>query len=469
MNLFQKRFFLFVIGILTGHTLAPSDVLAQEKFRGQLELFVELQAQDSVVALTRIGTNVLEIEWKSAGDSTNRRLRQSIPPAILEKLLTRARQTEVRVETRMAEGSIAAELETPGSLSAQKKNRLKYILSQSIFSSVTYGPALINALNLDGKAAIATPFFTITGSIVGHSIYGINHSFEDAHITSLMYSAMTSGASSYLLGILALGTDDGIRLGSGLLLGAYPFSLWVGYQHADAYVNDPGRVGLEPAFAWTFGLAGYFLTGLYFGNDFSGNKNGTPFRIAAGQALAFGGTGHFISHLYRKGERIPGGIPLGIAAHTLIGTMAGYSLVTSLGLEDDTRPIVSLILGSAVAGFGEALWFFHNNRDNSDRAVFSLLGMAGGAAFAGGILALASDNGSAAGFAWTMTGGIAAGYALTYVLLHNQVEKTVFRTEIRGDLARRVELNLLPIPEARKTADGKWAMGYRIPGLTLRF
>jgi hypothetical protein len=250
-----------------------------------------------------------------------------------------------------------AKSEKPSTHSTKKKNRFSYVLTQSAFTFGTYGPALISAFDMEGKAIPATILFSLTGAIAGHSYYAIPRNFEDSHLLGINYGAANSLALSYMLPGLVFGshTDHG-RVGSGLLLAAYPLGVWSGYWYGDQLKLDPGRAGLAPTLAYTGALLMALASPIYLPKSDNGDLS---YRIAFSGIIAGGIAGHYGSTQYRRGETLPTGVPLGLVARTLLGLVLGATVLANIDSQDATgEGIFSMLTASTVAGLGEGLWFF---------------------------------------------------------------------------------------------------------------
>ena len=55
------------------------------------------------------------------------------------------------------------------------------------------------------------------------------------------------------------------------------------------------------------------------------------------------------------------------------------------------------------------------------------------------------------------------------MLQESQVETALYRPKQKDAWVRSVSLNLAPLPEVHRLADARWEMGYRVPGVTVRF
>jgi hypothetical protein len=452
-RLLRSRGFPLLLLLPAGGTLAaaPPAATLSEKVRHQVELFAELAPGDSIAALRRASADTLELDVFKAGRGPARTTRHFVPPATLEKILA-AWDAPGRDEPRRHEPE-------------RPRIREDYMSGQLTASTYVYGVALVNALNLQGATVVLIPAFAVTGSLIGHAAFSLNNPLDEAQVLGMNYAAGSAIVTSYALPFLALGTTGGaFRLGSTVSLAAYPLSLAPGYRYGSRFSDRPGDLSKKISAAGVFAAAGAVSPWVYLGPD-NGDLRG---RLAAGQILAFGTIGHFAADHYRPGETLTEGVTTGIGIHTALATVAGFALASS---QENPQVKTGLVLGSALAGFGEGLLFFRHRNDDADQGNYSGLGMGGGMMLAAAVSLATTANTTQT--LWGMTGGGLAGYALTYNAMDNRRAGRQRRADagIRDDdFIRGVTLAFAPVPELTRRAPGERVeTRYRVPGVVVKF
>jgi hypothetical protein len=237
------------------------------------------------------------------------------------------------------------------------------------------------------------------------------------------------------------------------------------YRHGEQFKDNPGRVNLQSSMALSGLLMGYLFIPVWAPDDLS---EGTG-RLVMAQLVASGVAGHYASYLYRPDEAVPGGVGTGIWTHTVLGFMAGLT-VLAFAETGDARAASGILLAGTAVGFGEGLNFFRNRHDSYEKASYDAMGALGGALVPLGLAILFEAGGDLKTLMALTTAGAIGGYALTYHFTAHMTEKPR-PARFRGHPG--FSLELAPVPEAYARLDARGepelAMRVRVPGLMYRF
>ncbi len=363
------------------------------------------------------------------------------------------------VQKRIPEDSTAT------NISSVRRNKIRYILSQTAFTGWVYGPAAAMAFNIPQQAGAFSLLSVATGAL-GHSLFAWDRMFEDAHIAGTNYMSSAAVFTSYMVPGCLLGSSEyDFNLGNQLLLPAYPLALWYGFHYGDRYIDNPGRIHLQSQFALNgIALGGLGCLTLFESVETRNYEVAT--RLLPMSLLGGAIAGHCFTSLYRPDDVITRGVSSGIMHRTIMGALIGWDLIE---LGEFERNIALTFLLTTAGGFAQGLYAYRDNYDTFERGVYNTLGMIGGASFIAGIISLNKDM-AAPKVSTTLTVGAAiSGYALTNFLT---------RGLERDPAARRVNtqsghsLSLLPVPSLHQipeSEDASVSLSWRVPGLCLRW
>jgi hypothetical protein len=274
--------------------------------------------------------------------------------------------------TAAADQSLGEALSSPREL---RRNRLDYVIGQTIYSNYVYSIAAPTALDISSEKVVAIQLLSVPIAFGSHYYLSRDKEFHDAHVWSANYFAGNSLFLSYTVPLVILGFDDNsYRTGSFVAMGAYPLSLWMAYRHGEQFKDNPGRVNLQSSMALSGLLMGYLFIPVWASFD-GGEGTG---RLVMAQLVASGVAGHYASYLYRPDDVVPGGVGTGIWTHTVLGFMGGLTLLT-FAETGDVRAASGILLAGTAVGFGEGLNFFRNRHDSYEKARYDAMGALGGA------------------------------------------------------------------------------------------
>jgi hypothetical protein len=450
----------------------------------QLTLILDIQPGDSVVSITRTGTETIEVRVVGGADVQERILVGTATSRIMERLKATAEAESIpwtvkdfqpepatgsagkrgsnNADSGGGEGEwVAGEKVTASALS---KNKFRYVSTQTVFSTYTYGLALPIAFEAPDKAA-ALGLLALPVSFGAHYFVAWDKDYHDAHLFATSYFASNSLIFSYALPFLALGPDfNAFRIGTFAVMAAYPLSLHYGYKHGTRFQDEPGRVSLQSSFAFTSGMMGYFGI-LLWARAFEEGEVGV--RLAVAQVLGAGIAGHYLSYNYRTHEIVPGGIGPGIGTFSLLGGLLAGCVVATAEPESP-EAFGSILLAGVGAGFFGGQKFFFDKYDTFERSAYNSLGLAAGAVTPLGFMLLTeSFPEEPAAMMWTLTGGAFAGYFLTRMATSSLVEKPRSHAREKG-FFKTFAFNPVPVP-VPENVDGRHSIKLVAPLLTATF
>lgn len=446
-------------------------VAVEARLRGQLELFFDFAPQDSVVRLEQPAAGQLRVEVVDTESGERRVLTERVAAGAAERLREQALEQGVSVGTWVAGRVDATTVDGDGRredyLSGPRelrRNRLNYVITQTVYSMYVYSIAVPVAFDAPDKAA-AAQLLSIPVGFGTHFYLSRDKEFHDAHVWSTAYFAGSGIALSYAIPFALLGFNEtAFRTGSLAAMAGYPVGLWMGYTHGDQLVDNPGRVRLQSTMAVTAAAMG-FLTGMTWTPENGGDIYG---RVMVAQAAAAGVAGHYLSYSYRAHEAVPAGVGTGVGTHAILGFLGGATLAVWADL-DDVRPAAALMLAGTGAGLAEGLYFFRNRYDSFEKARYDRWGAIGGAVIPLGLAALFGGEPDPKLLMGLTTAGAVGGYAITYSLTSHLQESP---RDVRHKGHPGFSFDLMPVPEmyAYETPEGREvAMRLRVPGATLRF
>lgn len=467
--------------------------LAQAKLVDQLELLANVNPGDSVISITQTGAQTLSVLVQQGNQGQPRTLELSATPAILAKLKSGAEaesipwiMNEFQPETAnptstspSSAGPVNAdgmktgidsetknqgEKADPELKSTLRKNKFKYVSTQTVFSTYTYGFALPIALEAPEKAGALT-LLAFPISFGSHYYFAWNRDYYDSHLFATSYFGANALLLSYVLPFLVMGPDfNAFRVGSFAALAAYPFGLNYGYKHGTRFQDEPGRVSLQSTYAVTMGIMGYVGVALWAEGIESAEVG---LRIGVAQVVGAAVGGHYLSYRYRTHEKIPGGIGPGIGSWALLGGMTSVSLLTSVQPENP-QLIGAILLAGIGGGFFGGQRFLYDQYDTYERAGYNSLGMTAGAVTPLGFMLLAgSDFEEPSVVLWSLTAGAAAGYAITRHFTSSMVENPR-RISSQQGLIKSFAIQPIPVPIPEKV-NGKVSLKISVPVLSATF
>jgi hypothetical protein len=477
-----------------------------DKLKDHLAVFFEMEPQDSVVALEQLSATQLKITVADPASGKTRSLKEDVGAKPMEKLLAEANDMGLKTihwsppEDTSASAQLpppgAASVPAPGtasgnpsvtpgsaagaaaatqkpraarSISAERKNRMWYIGTQTPLSIYVYGVAIPNAYDgVSLKARIATPMIVAPFAFAGNFWFAKNHTFEDAHRMGTAYLSIAGLYASHALAFSAINWDsDPYRYASFLSMAMYPLGIWAGYNLGDMYVDKPGRIDMQEKFALGFGALGFFTPWLYF-EDLDRHSEAI-FRLGLAQSVAFATAGHFLADMYRRGQNIPGGVNTGLLSHAALGMGTGLELA-ALFDASSVRPWLGGALFGGTVGFMEGLWYYQDRYDSKERGLYNALGAGAGTLMGGGFAFLFynSDNTDYHNknlITGLLVGGTWLGYCITNILTDGMEDRTGRAKESWTD---RLSVNLIPFAEPT-TRDRELYLRYRVPGVSFTF
>ncbi len=471
----------------------------------QLSLFADFSESEKIVSVSQKGTAELELQLLDSNSQNSRNTEVQVPEKIMEKLKVQAGEegiswtmvivpssanSEVSAASKTVDTAIvpsgnnitadseeaataesdvnAAGEDKKGIMSASKfRNRLKYVTSQSIFSSYVYGLALPISLELEEKAAAA---YLLSLPISFGVLYYLNkdRTIYDSHLYGVNYFSFNSIALTYLTSLAIMGPDvNAFRVGSIALLASYPYSVYMGNKHGDKYLQEPGRIGVQTAFAYTFGIGAFTLTPLW--GQAMEDEEEIGVRLMTLSMLGAGIGGHFLANKYREGEYMPGGIGAGIGTFTAFGGILGLIIAADAEVDDATA-FSTITTGSLGLGFLAGTQFFKNKYDTQERAGYMALGATAGGFFVLGSAILLDVESEGFGLVYSTMAGAAVGYTITRAVTSSLVESPRSKTASLKEKpkASRLSLNLVPMPVPYKTKE-KMEIAWTLPGIQWKF
>jgi hypothetical protein len=478
-----------------------------DKLKDHLAVFFEMEPQDSVVALEQVSATQLKITVADPASGKTRTLKEDVGAKPMEKLLAEANDLGLKTlhwsppEDTSASAlppapagaagtppvtpgaavppgtAVAAEAAAPKkprsarSISAERKNRMWYIATQTPLSIYVYGVAIPNAYDdVSTKARIATPMIVAPFAFAGNFWFAKNHTFEDAHRMGTAYLSIAGLYASHALAFSAINWDsDPYRYASFLSMAMYPLGIWAGYNLGEQYVDKPGRIDMQEKFALGFGALGFFTPWLYF-EDLDEHSEAI-FRLGLAQSVAFATAGHFLADNYRRGQNVPGGVNTGLLSHAALGVGAGLE-IAALFDASSVRPWLGGALFGGTVGFMEGLYYYKDSYDSKERGLYNALGAGAGALMGGGFAFLFynssnSDYHNKNLITGLLVGGTWLGYCLTNVLTDGMEDRTGTGM-VKDSWTDRLSVNLIPFAEPA-TRDRDLYLRYRIPGVSFTF
>ncbi len=460
-------------------------ILTFSKIKDQLELLLDMQAGDSVLAISQLGPDKISVVLFNSVKSEKRTLESTVTPITMGKLKATAESETIpwtvidiqpepasattlgnQNEKKPLSGGLvsASDNEEKISKSALRKNKLQYVSTQTVFSTYTYGIALPIALNNPEKAG-ALALLALPISFGSHYYFAWEKDYYDSHLLATSYFATNALIFSYALPFMVLGPDfNAFRVGNFAVLAAYPLGLYYGYKHGTRFQDEPGRVSLQSSFAASMGFMGFAATFLWADFVKSGEIG---VRLMVAQTLAAGVAGHYLSYNYRTQERVPGGIGPGIGTFSLLGGLVSASLLTSIE-PDSPEAVSAILLGGVGAGFLGGQKYFFDKYDSFERSAYNSLGLIAGAVTPLGVMLLADANpNSASVWMWTATGGALAGYFLTRYFTSSLVESPHSLTSANG-FFKSIAFNPCPVP-VPEYLNGKHSIKFVAPIFSATF
>ncbi len=438
-------------------------ILTFSKIKDQLELLLDMQAGDSVLAISQLGPDKISVLIFNTVKTEKRTLESTLTPITMGKLKATAESetipwTVIDIQPEPASANTSgnqnerkalvgapvssSDNEEKISKSALSKNKFRYVSTQTVFSTYTYGIALPIAFSAPDKAG-ALALLALPISFGAHYYFAWEKDYYDSHLLATSYFATNALIFSYALPYLVLGNDDNaFRIGSFALLGAYPLGLYYGYKHGTRFQDEPGRVSLQSSFAASMGFMGFAAIFLW---PHIVKSEDNISRLILAQTLGAGIAGHYLSYNYRTHERVPGGIGPGIGTFSLLGGLVSASLLTSIQ-PDSLEAIGAILLGGVGAGFLGGQKYFFDKYDSFERSAYNSLGLIAGAVTPLGIMRLASSEDIRPKvWMWSATGGAFAGYFLTRYFTSSLVESPHSLTSENG-FFKSIAFNPCPVP-----------------------
>jgi hypothetical protein len=477
--------------------------------KDHLSVFFEMEPTDSVVALEQVSATVLKITVADPATGQTRTLKEDIGAKPMQKLLTESNDLGLKTlhwsppedaapnlpasaspdsaaarragapapqpAERVPEQASTAEspkARRGSSLSAQRKNRMYYIGSQTLMSTYVYGLSVPLAFDVkSGRTKIASPLIVAPFAFGTHFWFAKNRPFEDAHHKGTAYLSIASLFAAHAIPFAAFDWDDELawRIAATTTLFAYPLGVYGGYMLGDHFVDQPGRIDIESKFALGFGLLGFFSPFIYY--DKVNERTQEPIiRIGLGQAVALATAGHFLADQYRSGENIPDGVNTGIMDHTALGGTLGIEMA-ALFDASSVRPWFGAALLGGTLGFMEGLFYYRDSYDSKERGLYNSLGALAGTMVGGGVAVLAFDGSESdyalkAGITSLLVGGAWAGYWITNVLTIGMEDRGAAKS---ADWTDRLAVNPFPVPEPVILDHKQVDLRMRVPGVTFTF
>lgn len=453
------------------------------RINDQLELLLDIHEGDSVVSITQTGPEKISVLILDSAGIQSRTLESAAPLQIIEKLKASAASESIpwtiadfqpeplsapgkqdvagQAGARVGEGKEGEERSSQSSL---RKNKFRYVSTQTVFSSYTYGIALPIAFEAPDKAA-ALGLLALPISFGAHYYVAWDKDYHDSHLLATSYFATNSLIFSYALPFMVLGPDyNAFRVGSFAALAAYPLGLHYGYKHGTRFQDEPGRVSLQSSFAFSMGFMGYAGM-LLWAEQIESAEVGV--RLALTQVLGAAIAGHYLSNNYRTHEKVPGGIGPGISTFSLLGGLVAGSLLATIEPESPAAYGGLMVAGIGAGFFGGQKYFYHKY-DNFERAAYNSIGLGVGAVTPLGFMLLADafpDEPST--WMWTLTAGAYAGYFVTRAVTGSLVESPRSHASEKG-FFKTFAFNPIPMP-IPETLDGKHSIKLVAPFLSATF
>lgn len=365
---------------------------------------------------------------------------------------------------------------TPRVYSGPPENRIAYLGYQTALSTYVYGIGVPLGLGFDNpRALIAAPLIIAPLAFAAHLATVPKLEFTDAHVKASFYAPTAAVYSATALSLaFTPHAGDGYRIGSLVGAAAYPAGLWYGRHLGDKYRSEPEMLDHKMLFALGYGFVGLATPVLYY--ERPSRHSEEILRIGLGQSVGMAAAGHFISDYYRP-QGASSGVPLGVAAHTVLGGLGGIAVAAYSDASSSFRPWLGAAVVGSTLGFTEGVYFFNDSRDTQERSQYAALGAAGGAMMGLGIQILTYNSdytayGKKVTWASFLVGGAWVGYAATYALTPHLTSSASNETR-RGDRVAAAgplhwSLNPLPVREYALSR-GEPALRWKVPGVTYKF
>jgi hypothetical protein len=441
----------------------------------QLSPYVDLQPQDSVVALHRIPGG-LSVDLLQRQSKVSRSISLAVNQANLAKLLAQARTENVAVDSL---APVAAPVDTarrPAPVLGQGLNtsrRWDFVNYQSGISEAIYGWCLPLAFELDNSSSspntttlIGLNLLTVPGSYFGHMAFSNGKEFGDAQFNGIHDYSVSMLVGAYGASYALLGPDlASFKAAAVATAIGYPFAVGLGYDYGTRYDDNPGRISLRSNLAFVGGATGV-LTDMLFADEQQSAESAT--RILAIMATAGYFGGHFLADAWNPGGHVAGGVGDGIGQTALVGALAGTEAGAILDAKTYTSN-VGLILGGVLAGTATGWEFFQGTPDTRERSAYTSLGMTGGLVGGIGLLFLSGEQDvTRTQVTSFLTIGPAVGYLAARALTSGMTEQVAApksSSVIRGsDFQLLPQLSMVRVGNS-DVVHREWS----VPGLVIHF
>jgi hypothetical protein len=337
----------------------------------------------------------------------------------------------------------------PRNISATRKNRVKYVIWQTIYGGFSVGSALGHLANGSGSYYFSSILFSTAGVIPIHTYLSGVHGITDAQLHASRYYPGAAISSAYLMaGMLTPQSQPFIKKGAALSLAAYPLGVWYTYRRGKQLQHNPGRALLET----NLGVAG-FVTGIMIKNaaSITDRSEGNFIILASGVSATIG------SRWYRPTDVIPEGIAPGIILQMGVGALISrYSVFKNEDWDFDKSTGRALAFSSA--GLLTGLITHYNSESSMERSFYDFLGGASGALLGAGLQYSVKAQTNDIMITTTILG-----YGITHWFTRTLQENNGKNNK------SNVSLQLLPVPWISKQADGTYNSGLQVAGWQVTF
>lgn len=470
---------------------------ASDGVRLALRGSIALSESDSIVSLTRLSAERLEVETLDLDAGKKRSERVQLDPEAMQRVLEAASIEGLPVTVSDAEALShaparhhqEASARAASSRSAQPRDgdvdrkRLIYEGYQTALATYVYGLSIPLAYGVtDTRLLIALPLITAPVAFGTHLWLSRDQDFGESHLKGTTYaSSMAVYAATALPLAFSSDAGDGYRVAALLGAAAYPLGVWYGYHLGDVYRSNPDQLDIKLYFALGYAFAGFVTPTLYFKHP--GNSGNPTLRIALGQSVAMAALGGVVADYYRSGPNVSPGVSTGILTHAVLGGLGGLE-VAALCNASSARPwIGAAVLGSTL-GFTEGVFFFRSSEDSFERSFYAALGGLGGAMVGTGLGLILYDSEASSHtqkIAWSsyIIGGTWLGYGAVYYLTRGMMgtgnvgathPSTTLRDRVSPLHSQSPQWAFNPLPVLEPVISrGDLAMRWRIPGFSRHF